>query len=183
MIRIIELLFSFAGLLVLSPILLFLVLLGFLETGSPLFFQVRVGFQEQKFTLVKFRTMKPDTKSVPSHMAPVNALTSFGSFLRRTKLDEIPQLWNVLCGDMSFVGPRPCLPEQQELIKARKLLGTFDFRPGITGLAQINGIDMSDPQKLASVEEEMLKTLNTRNYFKYIFLTLAGRGSGDRISS
>ena len=75
------------------------------------------------------------------------------------------------------------MPEQQELIKARKLLGTFDFRPGITGLAQINGIDMSDPQKLASVEEEMLKTLNTRNYFKYIFLTLAGRGSGDRISS
>ena len=183
MIRIIELLLSFAGLLVLSPILLLVLLLGFLDTGSPLFFQERVGFQERKFTLVKFRTMKPDTKSVPSHMAPANALTSFGSFLRRTKLDEMPQLWNVFCGDMSFVGPRPCLPEQKELIKARKLLGTFDFRPGITGLAQINGIDMSDPQKLASVEKEMLKTLNTRNYFKYIFLTLAGRGSGDRISS
>ena len=82
---------------------------------------------------------------------------------------------------MSFVGPRPCLPEQEELIKARKLVGSLIFGRHHR-LAQIKGIDMSDPQKLASVEKEMLKTLNTRNYFKYIFLTLAGRGSGDRIS-
>jgi lipopolysaccharide/colanic/teichoic acid biosynthesis glycosyltransferase len=125
--------------------------------------------------------MKVGTASVATHLASASAITPFGNFLRRSKLDELPQLWNVLWGDMSLVGPRPCLPNQQELINARENLGIFDVRPGITGLAQIQAIDMSIPQKLAKTDAEMLQSLTLKHYFKYILLTVVGKGSGDRI--
>jgi O-antigen biosynthesis protein WbqP len=125
--------------------------------------------------------MKRDTKSVATHLASASSVTGFGRFLRKTKLDELPQLWNVLIGDMSLVGPRPCLFNQEELIRERQERSVFDARPGITGLAQINNIDMSTPKLLAETDQKMLNKLSIIDYFRYIALTILGCGSGDRI--
>jgi len=158
-------------------------LLGLLDTGAPLFRQTRVGRYQRPFVLLKFRTMRPDTPHVASHMADASAITPLGRFLRRSKLDELPQLWNVLTGDMSLVGPRPCLPSQKELIEERAKRKVFDARPGITGLAQINGVDMSTPEKLAQMDAEMLSTLGFGAYCHLVFLTALGKGRGDRVRS
>ncbi len=101
--------------------------------------------------------------------------------MRRTKLDELPQLWNVLKGEMSLVGPRPGLFNQHELTQERSQRGIYAVRPGITGLAQVRKIDMSTPALLAQTDHQMIETLNLANYFKYIFLTVAGKGGGDRV--
>jgi len=147
MIRLFDILFASLGLILGSPFLLLITLIGWFDTRSPLFRQTRIGRNQLPFTLVKFRTMHIGTASVATHLANSSSTTPFGNFLRRTKLDELPQLWNVLWGDMSLVGPRPCLPNQHELIATRELLGIFDAQPGITGLAQVQNIDMSTPQK------------------------------------
>lgn len=161
--------------------MILIMLLGLMDTGSPLFKQVRVGRHQRPFTLIKFRTMHQSTPSVASHLADSSAVTSLGRFLRRTKLDELPQLWNVLKGEMSLVGPRPCLYSQDELIGERAIRGVFDVRPGITGLAQLNGIDMSTPRLLAETDAKMLSKLNLRTYLQYLLMTLSGKGMGDRI--
>ena len=179
MLRVFDLVFSLMGLLLGSPVLLVIYVAGLFDTGSPFFQQVRVGRNERPFTLLKFRTMRPETPSVASHLADISAITPLGLFLRRTKLDELPQLWNVLKGEMSLVGPRPCLFNQTELIGERALRGVFDVRPGITGLAQVNNIDMSTPKLLAETDAQMLKKLTLFAYFKYIFMTVGGKGSGD----
>lgn len=181
MIRLFDFVLALSGLLLGLPLFLLLAFVGLFDTGSPLFRQERVGRYKQPFTLVKFRTMKTDTASVASHLAGASAITPFGRFLRRTKLDELPQLWNVLKGEMSLVGPRPCLFNQSELIQQRAERNVFAWRPGITGLAQINDIDMSTPKLLAETDQQMLGKLTLGAYFKYILLTLAGNGSGDRI--
>lgn len=181
MIRFLDFLFSLGGLLIGLPFLLILTMVGFFDTGSPIFRQTRVGRFQKPFTLVKFRTMKLDTASVATHLASSSSITRFGRFLRRTKLDELPQLWNVLVGDMSLVGPRPGLFNQEELTEARAKLGVFDVRPGITGLAQVNEIDMSTPQLLAETDYRMIQSLTVLDYFRYILMTLTGKGSGDRV--
>jgi O-antigen biosynthesis protein WbqP len=181
MIRVFDILFSALGLVFLSPMLLMVWLLGWLDTRAPLFCQQRVGRNQQLFVLVKFRTMHTDTASVASHLANASSITPLGRFLRRTKLDELPQLWNVLRGEMSLVGPRPCLFSQDELVAERVARDVFDARPGITGLAQIQGIDMSTPKLLAKTDAKMISTMSVTNYFKYIFLTVAGKGQGDRV--
>ncbi len=181
MIRFFDFIFSFFGILLLSPVILILFVIGLFDTGSPFFLQKRVGKNKTSFTLIKFRTMRKDTQSVATHLANKNAITTFGSFLRRTKLDELPQLFNVLTGEMSLVGARPNLFNQFELIKEREKRGVYNFLPGITGLAQINEIDMSTPVELAEKDAEMYSTLNVRNYFYYIFATVGGKGQGDRI--
>lgn len=181
MLRLFDVMLSLLGLVFGLPLLAFLMMVGFLDTGSPLFRQVRVGRHKKPFTLVKFRTMKPDTASVATHLADASAITPLGSFLRRTKLDELPQLWNVLKGEMSLVGPRPCLFNQEALMAERAERGVFDVRPGITGLAQVQGIDMSAPRMLAETDAQMIKTLTLLNYFKYILLTVLGKGAGDRV--
>lgn len=181
MTRLLDLFFAVIGLLFLSPIFLILCLIGLLDTGKPLFFQERVGRNKQPFVLIKFRTMRPETANVATHLADASQITKFGSFLRKTKLDELPQLWNVLKGEMSLVGPRPCLFSQDLLIRQREDRGVFEVRPGITGLAQVNHIDMSTPELLATTDQEMLKTLNVTHYFKYIIQTVLGNGQGDRI--
>jgi len=181
MIRLLDLLFSTVGLVLLSPVLIVVLLMGWIDTRSPLFRQQRVGQHQKSFVLVKFRTMRPDTASVASHLTDVSAITSLGRFLRRTKLDELPQLWNVLKGEMSLVGPRPCLFNQHELIGERKKRGVYQARPGITGLAQVQGVDMSTPKKLSDTDAEMLASMNLWNYFYYILLTVTGKGSGDRV--
>ncbi len=181
LIRLLDIMFALVGLIVGLPLLVILTVIGLFDTGSPIFRQVRVGRNKKPFTLVKFRTMKKDTAHVASHLASSSAITSFGSFLRKTKLDELPQLWNVLWGDMSLVGPRPCLFNQEELISEREKYGVLAARPGITGLAQVNEIDMSTPVLLAEIDAKMLKTLSIKDYFKYILLTVVGKGSGDRV--
>lgn len=181
MIRILDFFLAAIGLVLLSPLILLIMILGWFDTQSPLFRQERVGQEKQSFVLVKFRTMRSETASVASHLADISAITTLGHFLRRTKLDELPQLWNVLKGEMSLVGPRPCLFNQQELIAEREQRGVYKARPGITGLAQIRGIDMSTPKLLAETDARMLKKLSLRNYLRYIFLTILGKGSGDGV--
>lgn len=183
LIRLFDVLLALLGLTLGLPVLVLLWLMGWLDTGSPLFFQQRVGRNRQPFVLVKFRTMRPDAASVATHLADVSSITPFGRFLRRTKLDELPQLWNVLKGEMSLVGPRPCLFNQEELIEARDARGVFKARPGITGLAQVQGIDMSTPQLLAETDAQMLQALTLQSYIKFILLTVTGKGSGDRVRS
>lgn len=181
MTRIFDILFSFFGLLILSPIIFLILIIGYFDTGSPIFRQERVGKGKQPFSLMKFRSMHVNAPSVATHLANASSITPFGGFLRKSKLDELPQLWNVFMGDMSFVGPRPNLFNQVELIHERDLRGVYSVRPGITGLAQINKIDMSTPQLLAETDAKMIQELNTLSYFKYIFLTVFGKGFGDRV--
>lgn len=181
MIRLLDLVIAALGLLLLSPVLLVIYIAGIFDTGSPLFCQMRIGRGQHPFTLVKFRTMRRNTVSVATHLADASSITPLGCFLRRTKLDELPQLWNVLKGEMSLVGPRPCLLNQEELIAERASRKVFEARPGITGLAQISNIDMSTPTLLAETDAQMLKTLSVHAYIKYIVLTVSGKGSGDRI--
>jgi len=181
MTRIFDIVFSLLGLIILSPIVLLLLIIGLFDTGSPFFRQERVGVNQKPFNLLKFRSMHVNTQDVATHLVQVSAITKWGSFLRKSKLDELPQLFNVLIGEMSFVGPRPNLFNQFELIEERGKRGVYTIRPGITGLAQINKIDMSTPQLLAETDEIMISHLNIFFYFKYIFLTVFGRGFGDRV--
>ena len=181
MTRLFDIIFSFLGLLLFSPILFILVIIGYFDTGSPIFRQERVGLGMKPFQLMKFRSMNINAPSVGTHLAIASSITPFGSFLRKSKLDELPQLWNVLMGDMSLVGPRPNLFNQEDLIAERHSKGVYAVRPGITGLAQINKIDMSTPQLLAITDAKMIQELNTIIYFKYIFLTVFGKGFGDRV--
>lgn len=174
-----DILFALMGLVLGFPVLLVIYLVGLSDTGAPLFQQERVGRHQKPFTLVKFRTMRVGTASVASHLADTNAITPMGQFLRRTKLDELPQLWNVLKGEMSLVGPRPGLFNQQELLQARQQHGVFEARPGITGLAQVSGIDMSTPELLAQTDAKMLRSLDVAAYFRYIVQTVLGSGQGD----
>jgi lipopolysaccharide/colanic/teichoic acid biosynthesis glycosyltransferase len=116
--------------------------------------------------------MPINTLSVATHLARNTNISPFGKFLRKTKLDEIPQLYNVLIGDMSLVGPRPCLFNQKRLINERKKRGIFKVKPGITGLAQVSGITMKNPKLLAKIDLKMLKQINLFYYFYYIFKTV-----------
>lgn len=181
MIRLFDVMLAALGLLLGAPVLLLIYILGLMDTGEPLFRQVRVGRYQQPFTLVKFRTMRVDTASVASHLASSSSITKLGRFLRNTKLDELPQLWNVLKGEMSLVGPRPNLFNQEELISERAARGVYDVRPGITGVAQVNDIDMSTPQLLAETDALMVRDLRLPLYFKLLLQTLLGRGRGDRV--
>jgi len=119
---------------------------------------------------------------VPTHDAKASQVTPIGHFLRKTKLDELPQLWNVLKGDMSLIGPRPCLPSQTELVAERVKRSVLQLRPGITGLAQINDVDMSDPVRLAEVDAEYLKIRSFALDMTILFRTVFGQeGRGDRV--
>lgn len=181
MIRFFDFIFSLFGILFLWPVGLVLYIIGLFDTGKPIFVQERVGKNKRPFNLYKFRTMDVSTKSVASHLASASSVTKFGAFLRKSKLDELPQLVNVLIGDMSLVGARPNLFNQTELIEERDKRGVYNHIPGITGLAQINEVDMSTPKKLAEMDAEMLQNLTVSDYFKYIFATVGGKGQGDRV--
>jgi O-antigen biosynthesis protein WbqP len=172
MTRLLDFLFSLFGIFILSPLFFLLLIIGFFDNSSPLFKQTRVGIHQKSFTLIKFRTMPLGTKSAATHLVKNLKLSLFSGFLRKTKLDEIPQLWNVLIGEMSFIGPRPCLLNQRRLINERKKRGVFKVRPGITGLAQIKGITMKHPTLLSKTDQEMIKKLNVFNYFYYIGVTM-----------
>ena len=169
-------------LLFLSPLILVIFIICFFESGNPIFIQKRVGKNKKSFNLIKFRTMKVNTPSLASHLIHKRSVTKFGRIIRLLKLDELPQLINVINGDMSLVGPRPCLFNQFELIELREKYKVFKVKPGITGLSQIKGIDMSKPQKLAETDQMMILNMKNIDYFKYLLLTLFGKGIGDKVS-
>lgn len=181
MIRLLDFFFALLGLLFLWPVFLVICVFGYFDTGDPVFRQIRVGRNQKPFILIKFRTMPIETESVATHLVGASSVTKLGAFLRKTKLDELPQLINVLKGEMSLVGPRPCLFNQQDLVYERESRGVFNVRPGITGLAQVNEIDMSTPKKLAEWDQRMIDTLDLKSYFTYIIQTVLGRGAGDRV--
>lgn len=183
MFRFLDFFAAFFGLLLLWPVLLIVSLIGLFDTGSPIFVQERVGRYKKSFKLIKFRTMSVDTQSVASHLASTSSITKLGAFLRKTKIDELPQLINVLKGEMSLVGPRPNLFNQEELIKERDALGVYEVLPGITGLAQVQNIDMSTPALLAKTDRQMIDTLTLTSYFRYIIMTATGSGAGDAVGS
>lgn len=178
--RLFDICAAFSGLIVLSPILVVLaILVRRSSPGGALFLQKRMGRFEVPFTCIKFRTMAVGTPSVGSHDAAEAWITPIGKTLRAYKLDELPQLLNVLRGDMSLVGPRPCLLTQQEVISARRAKGVFAIRPGITGMAQIAGIDMSTPEKLAAADAEYVNTVSLWRDISMIFSSVVGKGKGD----
>lgn len=172
MIRSFDFLLSFLAICIFAPLLVCIFILVLVDSRAPLFMQTRLGKNQKPFLLVKFRTVRVGALSVATHLLDPSEITKTGYFLRRSKLDELPQLWNVLKGDMSIVGPRPCLPTQSALISERENRGIFSVRPGLTGLAQIQGIDMSAPEFLVEVEEDMIRTLSPRSYFTYIIRTV-----------
>lgn len=149
--------------------------------GPAILRQVRVGRHEKLFICYKLRTMYVGTRSAPTHETPSSSVTPVGKHLRRFKLDELPQLWNIVRGEMSFVGPRPCLPSQHELIAARRKRGVYALRPGITGIAQVKGVDMSVPEKLAELDATYLDSGSIATDLRLIITTALGAGQGDRI--
>jgi O-antigen biosynthesis protein WbqP len=151
--------------------------------GPVIFSQERVGLRERRFVCYKLRTMYEATPHLASHEVSVSAVTPVGAFLRRTKLDELPQLVNVLRGEMSLVGPRPCLPAQTELIEARRAAGVYALRPGITGVAQVKGVDMSEPATLAALDATYLTSGGLLTDLRILILTVVGHGSGDRVAA
>jgi len=164
------------GLLVMLPFLIFITLLIFIEDGFPIFFvQKRIGLSKQTFAIFKIRTMKKNTPELGTHNIDKVFQLKTGRIIRALKLDELPQLINVLKGDLNLVGPRPGLENQLELKNARIAKDIFSVKPGITGLAQILGYDMSNPEKLAEVdqifvlnESFLLKTMILiGTFFKY----------------
>ncbi len=178
--RMADILLVIAAAPIVVPVCLILSLLIRLDSaGNALFIQNRVGVGRRPFRLVKLRTMRIDTGDLPSHEVAVAMVTRIGRFLRRTKLDELPQLWNILKGEMTFVGPRPCLPSQRHLIDERLARGLFDVLPGVTGPAQVAGIDMSSPVLMAEIEEEYFRRSTPFSDVMLILRTVFGAGSGD----
>lgn len=180
--RIIDILLSAVLLILTIPITILILILGYLETRSPFFLQQRVGKSQKTFTIIKFRTMAVRTESVATHLVDTSSITRLGRILRSTKLDELPQMYNVLVGDMSFVGPRPCLTSQTEVIYNRELRGVFNLTPGITGLSQIHNVDMSTPLKLSRYDRLMVNNYSLRLYIYCFYKTALGAGQGDKVN-
>lgn len=182
--RAVDLVLAVVGLVLTSPILLGCVIAVRRSSPGPAIFrQVRIGRDERPFTCLKLRTMYVDTAHAPSHEVGVSSVTPVGRTLRRLKLDELPQLWNIVRGEMSLVGPRPCLPSQTELVAQRRIRGVNALVPGITGIAQVAGVDMSDPVRLAELDAQYIPQQSLWTDLKLILATVSGAGRGDRVRS
>ena len=181
--RTFDFLVSAVGLIVLMPVMLIIAwLVARSSPGGVLFVQTRVGKSEEPFQCYKFRTMAHGAPSAGSHEVADSWITPTGRRLRSVKLDELPQLFNVLRGEMSLVGPRPCLPNQAEVIAARRARNVFAIRPGITGSAQLASIDMSTPEKLAEADHRYIESRTFIGDLRIIAATVLGGGSGDAAS-
>ena len=181
--RTFDFLVSACGLIFLMPFML--IIAWFVARSSPggvLFVQTRVGKSEKPFQCYKFRTMAHGAPNAGSHEVAESWITPTGRRMRSAKLDELPQLYNVLRGDMSLVGPRPCLPSQIEVIAARRIRNIFTIRPGITGPAQLASIDMSTPEKLAQADSHYIKSQTFIGDLRIIARTVLGGGSGDAVN-
>lgn len=180
--RTIDLSFAMAVLFLFWWFLVLIWMLVRLESPGPgIFAQRRVGRNGVQFTCYKFRTMKLDTVQAATHEVSATAVTRLGWILRKTKFDELPQIWNIVRDEISLIGPRPCLPTQERLLAARRQRGILSLKPGITGLAQINGIDMSDPERLAYWDARYLALQSLALDGRILLATAIGRGQGDRI--
>jgi lipopolysaccharide/colanic/teichoic acid biosynthesis glycosyltransferase len=180
--RLIDFGFAVAIIILLWWLLIMVWIFVRIDSKGPGFFaQERVGQYGKTFTCYKFRTMRQGTPQVGTHEISVSSVTGIGRILRRTKIDELPQVWNILRNQMSLIGPRPCLPMQQELIDERHKRGVDVIKPGISGLAQIKNIDMSNPVRLA-VEDARYKALRSILLdVRIAILTATGHGQGDKI--
>jgi O-antigen biosynthesis protein WbqP len=175
--RVFEVCFSAVALVVcVLPLAVLCIVIRLGSKGSPIFSQTRVGRHERPFQCLKLRTMFQGTGDKPSHAVSEQQITPIGRVLRKLKLDELPQLWNVLAGDLSLVGPRPCLPSQHELIAARRAGNVFSVRPGITGLAQVHKIDMSNPERLARIDIDYVNSQSLWGDIKILLATFKGVG-------
>ena len=173
--RFFDLFLCFLFILVLAlPIILIYLAVKFTSNGPVLYWSIRIGKNNQKFFMPKFRTMKIDTPEVATHLLqkPEDHLTVLGPFLRKTSLDEIPQLWSVLIGDMSIVGPRPALFNQYDLIELRTSKGVHHLSPGLTGWAQVNGRDDLSIAKKVKFDTEYLKKKSFIFDLKILCLTI-----------
>ena len=174
--RIIDLFLSISGLVVLSPIFIVLMVLIKLDSPGPvLFMQKRVGMNKRHFNIYKFRTMRTDTpRDTPTHMLedPDRYITKMGKFLRKTSLDELPQIINILFGQMAIIGPRPALWNQYDLIEERDKYGANDIRPGLTGWAQINGRDELPIEVKAKYDGEYVRRMSFFFDLKCFFGTI-----------
>jgi len=155
-------------------------LVKFGSEGPGIFAQQRVGRYGKTFTCYKFRTMRQGTVQAGTHEVSQASVTSIGHFLRSTKLDELPQVWNILKNEVSLIGPRPGLPVQKNLFAARQARGVFNVKPGISGLAQVNNIDMSDPEKLARWDARYIALQSLVLDVKITLATVRGGGQGDK---
>lgn len=162
--RLIDIILSFLALIILSPIFLILVVAIKADSKGPVLFkQSRIGINKSRFNILKFRTMRIDTpKDCPTHLLenPDQWITKVGRFLRKTSLDELPQIWNILVGKMSIIGPRPALWNQYDLIEERDKYGANDIKPGLTGWAQINGRDELPIEIKARLDGEYVKKMS-----------------------
>jgi O-antigen biosynthesis protein WbqP len=173
-----------AAAVMLVPMVLLALLVRFTSPGPALYWSDRVGRYNNIFKMPKFRTMRVGTPTVASHLLhdPKTHLTPFGSFLRKSSLDELPQLWSILVGDMSFVGPRPALFNQYDLIKMRTQQNVHTLLPGLTGWAQVNGRDeLPTPQKVA-MDAEYLRRQGFWFDFKVLWLTFSKVVKSDGVS-
>lgn len=174
--RLIDVVLSFIGLILLSWLFLIIIIAIKIDSPGPVFFkQKRVGIHKKLFYIHKFRTMRIDTpKDMPTHMLknPESYITKVGAFLRKTSLDELPQFFDVFIGNMSIVGPRPALWNQEDLIALRDEYGANDVLPGITGWAQINGRDELEIDEKARLDGEYVKNLSFSFDVKCFFRTI-----------
>ena len=172
----IDFVLSLAGIIILSPLLIILMVLIKVTSPGPIFFkQKRVGIHKSYFNILKFRTMRIDTpKDMPTHLLenPDQYITSVGKFLRKTSLDELPQLFNIFKGEMAIVGPRPALWNQYDLIELRDAYGANDVLPGLTGWAQVNGRDELEIDVKAKLDGEYCKNLSFLFDVKCFLMTI-----------
>lgn len=174
--RLIDIILSLIGLIVLSPVFVILIIAIKVDSRGPILFkQKRVGIHKSHFNILKFRTMRIDTpQDTPTHLLenPEQWITKFGKLLRKTSLDELPQIWNILIGEMSIIGPRPALWNQYDLIEERDKYGANDIPPGLTGWAQINGRDELPVEVKAKLDGEYVKNLGVSMDVRCFFGTI-----------
>ena len=174
--RLLDIILSFIGLVILSPLFIILIIAIKLDSKGPILFkQKRIGIGKTHFHILKFRTMRIDTpKDTPTHLLenPEQYITKIGKFLRKTSLDELPQIWNIFVGEMSVIGPRPALWNQYDLIEERDKYGANDVLPGLTGWAQINGRDELPIEVKAKLDGVYVKKISFWTDVKCFFGTI-----------
>ena len=173
--RVLDFIISLFALIILSPLFLLVALIILIGDGTPVLFrQKRVGKNNELFTIYKFRTMKRGTENVASgKLENANAkITKFGRILRATSIDELPQLFNILNGTMSLVGPRPLIPEETEIRKLREKYNVYSIRPGITGWAQVNGRDNISLEQKALLDKEYVEKQSLGFDIKILIMTV-----------
>ena len=173
--RVLDFLISFFAVIILSPLLLAVSVGILISDGSPVLFrQERVGRNNKLFKIYKFRTMKRGTENVASNdlKNAESKITKFGKILRATSIDELPQLFNILNGSMSLIGPRPLIPEETEIRALRKKYNVYSVRPGITGWAQVNGRDNISIENKALLDKEYVEKQSLAFDIKIFFITI-----------